>query len=96
MIVTSVVVMNPMIGPLMPRSNSASRFGANVFCCITAPNVPSGGVPGMKYGYVASMLCLLAVSLWAISCAPSIAIMAVVNMAAPVSGSCWGQPSECR
>jgi len=96
MIVTNIVAMNPMTGPLMPKSNSASLFGAKDFCCITAPNVPRGGIPGIKYGYVASTLCLLAAILCAISCAPEMAIMAAVNMTALITASCWVPLSESR
>ena len=66
---TMTASMNPTIGPLDPTSNKASLFGGRDFCIITAPKVPIpktcpiGGGPGMKYGGVASMPFLFAVSL---------------------------------
>src|SRR3990170_7635139 len=54
--VTIMVATNPIKGPLIPRSNRESLLGGNDFSWITAPNVPKGGNPGIKYGYVASIL----------------------------------------
>ena len=58
-----IAIMKPAKGPLAPTSNNASLFRGRDFCIITAPKVPSGGGPGMKYGEVASILFLFAVNL---------------------------------
>src|SRR4030042_864497 len=55
--------INPARGPLAPTSNSASLLRGRDFCIITAPKVPSGGGPGIKYGEVASFFFLFAVNL---------------------------------
>jgi len=57
----------PATGPFDPMSNNASLFGGNDFCIITAPKVPRGGIPGIKYGEVASTFFLFAVILCPIS-----------------------------
>ena len=54
--------INPAMGPLAPTSNNASLLRGRDFCIITAPKVPSGGGPGMKYGEVASISFLFAVT----------------------------------
>jgi hypothetical protein len=54
-IATHIVARNPTAGPLNPRSNNSSRFAGGLFKEITAPNVPKGGGPGMKYGKVESI-----------------------------------------
>jgi len=67
MMLTMVAIMKPVMGPSAPTPNSASLFGGRDFCMITAPKVPSGGGPGIKYGGVAAMPFLFAVILWPIS-----------------------------
>jgi hypothetical protein len=68
-IVAIVAKIKLTTGPLAPTSNSASLFGGSDFCIITAPKVPIpkkppiGGGPGIKYGGVASIPFLFAVSL---------------------------------
>src|SRR3990170_8749162 len=56
-------IMKPAMGPLAPMSNNASLFWGRDFCIITAPKVPRGGGPGIKYGDVASICFLFAVNL---------------------------------
>ena len=49
MMVTIVASMKPVIGPVKPMSKRASLLGGRAFCLIRAPNVPIGGIPGIKY-----------------------------------------------
>ena len=44
----------PLMGPKAPISTSAVLFGMGERILINAPNVPSGGIAGMKYGGVTS------------------------------------------
>jgi hypothetical protein len=58
-------ITKPAMGPLAPTSNNASLLGGNDFCIITAPKVPSGGGPGIKYGEVAFIFFF-----WLLTCDP--------------------------
>ncbi len=50
----------PAIGPEMPISTSALRFGIGSRMEMKAPKVPRGGIEGMKNGNDAATPCLFA------------------------------------
>ena len=56
-----MAMTNPAIGPEMPMSTRAFRFGIGSRMEMKAPKVPSGGIEGMKNGNEAATPCLLAV-----------------------------------